>query len=269
MTTTLASSSPCSLCQRTDGTVLYKRAISASSILNCPHCSMVWTGPVPTMQELEEFYAEEVPDPEWDKEVLRRVWPLAFYRHRLATIERYQPPGRNVLDVGVGFGHFMMAAREDWNATGIDISPLAARYVTEKHNIPIETRDVRHTYQNMAFDCIHSKDVLEHMPDPLEELQIYRQLLQPGGVLVIEMLNVASIYARLRGARYAGFIPGHKAGFEFLRCWAGDEVPVSQYFKHLPAKTALSRMAKKLRFGPLFMGSFVLYARVPRAVPAP
>lgn len=244
------SSSPCPLCRRKDGVVLYARVIHDSSILKCPHCAMIWTDPVPTMQELEEFYAEEVPDPAWDQEVLRITWPLAFYRHRLATIERFHPPGRNVLDVGVGFGHFMRAAREDWNATGIDISPLAARYVTEQHDIPIDIGNVRHIYQNTLFDCIHSKDVLEHIPDPIEELEVYRKLLRPGGILVIEMLNASSIYARVRGAKYAGYLPGHvvffspktlklaveKTGFEFLQCWAGDEIPASRYLEIFPSR---------------------------------
>ncbi len=277
MSTPPATSSPCPLCRRTDGAVIFRNRIGNSSILKCPHCTMIWTDPVPTMQELEEFYGDEVPDPAWDKEVLRKVWPMEFYRHRLAAMAACGPPGRRVLDVGVGFGHFMVAAREGWEPTGIDISPRAAGYVTEKHGIPVAVGDVRHTFQDTTFDCIHSKDVLEHIPDPVEELEVYRRLLRPGGLLVVETLNIASLLSRALGERYGAYIPGHvvyfspktlsaaveKAGFEVVRCYAGDEVPVHQYLKNLPPKAAATRLVKKLRFGPVYMASFVLYARVP------
>lgn len=273
------SSSPCPLCRKTDGAVIYRNRIGNSSILKCPHCTMIWADPVPTMQELEAFYGDEVPDPEWDKEVLRKVWPMEFYRYRLSAMADCRPPGRRVLDVGVGFGHFMVAAgqAEGWEPTGIDISPLAAGYVTEKHGIPVAVGDVRHTFQDTKFDAIHSKDVLEHIPDPVEELEVYRRLLRPGGLLVVETLNIDSVLSRVLGERYGAYIPGHvvyfsprtlsaaveKAGFEVIRCYAGDEVPASRYLKALPPKAAAVRLAKKLRLGPVYMASFVLYARVP------
>ena len=248
-------------------------------IRRCRQCSMMWLDPVPSRQELQEFYDEGTLYPEWDRVNLRSSWPLEFYKRRLDMIARFRPPGRRVLDVGVGFGHFLLAAPDEWDVSGIDISAEVFEYVRTHHGLTIDLGVARDTYADGSFDCIHVKDVIEHITDPLEELRAYRRMLRPGGILVIETLNIGSVLARIRGARYAAFYPGHvvffslatlreavrRAGFEVVRSWAGDEIPWTDYLRLRPWKSVLIRMAKKLHIGPLYMASMVLYARVPAA----
>jgi hypothetical protein len=53
-----------------------------------------------------------------------------------------------------------------------------------------------------SFDLITLWDVIEHIPDPQPVLQMARQLLAPGGKLLLETQNVASRWARLLGPRW-------------------------------------------------------------------
>jgi SAM-dependent methyltransferase len=53
-----------------------------------------------------------------------------------------------------------------------------------------------------SFELVTLFDVLEHLPDPLAALSRARELLAPGGRLVIETQNVASGAARLLGRRW-------------------------------------------------------------------
>jgi hypothetical protein len=85
--------------------------------------------------------------------------------------------------------------------------------------------------------------------------------------------------ARVKGARYPAFVPGHvvffspatlqltlqRAGFETLDSWAGDEVPWPAYFQLRPWTSVVKRLAKKVRVGSLYFGSMVMYARLPAA----
>ena len=213
---------------------------------------MIWTDPVPTLAELEEFYGEEVPDAGLDEWLLQDYFPLDFYRRRLATMARYQPPGRRVLDVGVGFGHFMRAAREAVGADRGGPQPPGGALCDGAARPPRRhRRRAPYVRRTRSFDAIHAKDVIEHITDPVEELKAYRAMLPPGGLLVIETLNIGSVYRPRPRANItapsspatSSFSAPHpprrrgKAGFEFLRCWGGDEDPIAQYWKRLPPKS--------------------------------
>jgi 2-polyprenyl-3-methyl-5-hydroxy-6-metoxy-1,4-benzoquinol methylase len=238
---------------------------------------MMWLDPVPSREQLREFYGEDELVPAWEALVLAEH-PRASHDYRLARIASHRPPGRRMLEVGVGFGHFMMAARDaGWDMTGVDLSPEAVRYARVHQGLSVDQGEARDLYQEGSFDAIYCKDVIEHITDPLEELRVYARLLRPGGVLVVETLNIGSVVARIKGAKYPAFIPGHVtffslatlrralnlAGFEILESWAGDEVPWLAHLKTQPWKRATIRLVKKLHVGPLYFASMVVYARLP------
>jgi SAM-dependent methyltransferase len=232
---------------------------------------------MPSAQDLEDFYLDAPLDPAWDTEVSRAEWPASFYEQRLRTIERYVSP-ESLLDVGVGFGRFLEMAHARWaRVAGIDITPRVVDYVLQKRGLTVDLGVLGSIgYESASFDCIHIKDVIEHMPDPMENLAECARIARPGALLVIETLNIDSIYARLRGASYRGFIPGHvtffgprslrvalkRTGFDLIKIYAGDEIPVRQYSRLRPLAVIPRRLAKKLHFGDLCFGSFVAYARL-------
>jgi SAM-dependent methyltransferase len=56
-----------------------------------------------------------------------------------------------------------------------------------------------------SFDLITLWDVVEHLPDPVAALGRARELLRPGGLLLIETQNVESRFAHLLGRRWQHF----------------------------------------------------------------
>ena len=243
--------------------------------MKCTSCGFAWKSRVPSERELENFYLDAPLDPEWDAVVSRAEWPATFYEQRLRTIERYVSPG-SLLDVGVGFGRFLEVAHAQWpRVVGLDITPRVVDYVRLHRGLQVDLGILRSIgYESSSFDCIHLKDVIEHMPDPMENLEECARIARPGALLVIETLNIDSLYARLCGASYRGFIPGHVAffgprslrvalkrtGFGLVKIYAGDEIPLSQYARLRPPAVIPRRLAKKLHFGDLCFGSVVAYA---------
>ncbi|TAN34568.1 class I SAM-dependent methyltransferase [bacterium] len=244
----------------------------------CTSCGFAWMSDMPSSSQLDDFYRDNPLDPEWDSFISTAEWPSNFYEHRLRRIERFVSPGA-LLDVGVGFGRFLEVAHSRWpRVVGLDITPRVVEYVLRNRGLKVDLgvlRDLR--YGSSTFDCIHMKDVIEHMPDAMENLAECARIARPGAVLVIETLNIDSIYARARGAAYRGFVPGHVAffgprsirtalertGFKLMKLYAGDEIPLKNYSRLRPKRMIAKRVAKRIHFGELYFASFVAYAQFP------
>lgn len=108
--------------------------------------------------------------------------------------------GKTVLDVGCGSGYHawrMHGAGADL-VIGIDPSPLfVVQYLALQHFIrsdsvfvlPAGIEDMPADLQ--AFDTVFSMGVLYHRRSPMDHLLELRQLLKPGGELVLETLVVS------------------------------------------------------------------------------
>ena len=108
-----------------------------------------------------------------------------------------------VLDVGCGFSHFLnnLTAVEK---VGVDANPLATKYANE--DVEIHTTDdlSLRMLSDDYFDHVFISNFLEHLDssrDVLALLQRVRELLRPGGTVVILQPNF-----RLTGAAYFDFI---------------------------------------------------------------
>lgn len=95
----------------------------------------------------------------------------------------------SVLDVGCSFGHFLQRMeRRGWTATGIELSPVAAKYAQaglsgKVHVAALE--DV--TLEPSSFDAVVSLYVLEHVSDPRSFMENVYLLLRPGGQAIIRI----------------------------------------------------------------------------------
>ncbi len=124
------------------------------------------------------------------------------------------PPGR-LLDVGAGRGRFVAQARAaGWYAHGIEPS---RRGVEAARRIGIEL--VAGGIDDAvippgSLDAATLWHVLEHVEDPGAALERIAGWLRPGGLLVVGVPNLASVQARLGGARWYHLdVPRHRTHF--------------------------------------------------------
>jgi methionine biosynthesis protein MetW len=110
------------------------------------------------------------------------------------------PPNKRVLDVGCGTGSLSRLLMDMRGARLVGIEPDLQRATTAR------TRgiDARHGFfdeaavQNLGkFDVVVFADVLEHLPDPASALQLTRQVLEPDGVVIASVPNIAHWSVRL------------------------------------------------------------------------
>ena len=103
-------------------------------------------------------------------------------------------PGARVLDVGCGIGGamFHLAKTYGANVTGIDLAPemiaIAGERAREWHapdTVEFLVGDVLESDLAGPFDVVWSRDALMHLPDKPRLFARLRDLLAPGGRLVI------------------------------------------------------------------------------------
>jgi SAM-dependent methyltransferase len=195
------------------------------SIIDCQECGFKHLNPVPSPEELNEFYKGRYyetcrPDTireDHDELEHRQI----AYDERLAFIGR-NTEGRDLLDIGCGAGFFLARAREfGWNCLGLEPSESASRLAAERNlqvfNLTLDEFLERY---KMTFDVIHLKNVLEHIPQPAVALRKCRNLLNAGGLLYVEVPNDYNLLQRT-GVRMVNerkhwiCIPDHVNYFDF------------------------------------------------------
>jgi len=110
-----------------------------------------------------------------------------------------EPNGENILEIGCSAGYFLIRARaRGWNTYGIDIDRNAVKYARENYNLNVTCGSVSESsYPANYFKAIVLIGVLEHIPDPIDFLNIIQGFLKPDGVIMLAVPNVLSLNAKL------------------------------------------------------------------------
>ena len=150
-------------------------------------------------------------------------------RHR-AILELVE--GGRVLDIGCEIGVLAKAiSPRAANVLGVDMRPetiAIARRFFAGANIEYRTGYFSHLDPGqLAFDCVIFLETIEHVDDPVATLIRIRQLLRPGGTLVLSTPNALSYHEALR--QFARLWPSFRSdrGIRRMVAQIAAEVPGS------------------------------------------
>lgn len=122
-----------------------------------------------------------------------------YFASVLALLDT-EAPGKRLLDVGGGVGHFAhLAQRRGWDASSLDVSPAATREARRLLGEDRALSDLSEV-EPESCDAITMWCVLAHLRDPGDLLTAATEKLRPGGVLWITTPNFAfhKPYGKLR-----------------------------------------------------------------------
>jgi SAM-dependent methyltransferase len=192
------------------------------SVAVCPACESGRTLPLVSSDELEAFYPSEYNAYALPANPVLRGLATALFESRYRRSLRSQPlyalsgraPGR-LLDVGSGRGDLgVVLARSGWRVIGLEPSPEA---VAEARKRGLESEEGMLTEgprREGGYDAVVFNHSLEHVVEPFEDLSIARELLQPGGLVLISLPNFGSWQARRFGSRWFHLdLPRHRTHF--------------------------------------------------------
>lgn len=201
-------------------------------LINCNACGFIHVNPLPSQEELKavydsQFYANDKPDYLSKAEAEWEYHRDCVYAPRFEQFETLLGPSSNprkILDVGCSGGFFLRAGKErGWETLGLEPSIQASQYCQEVSGINVLNtyfQDLDEATYAEAFDVIHLRFVIEHLPNPIEQCQKAYKLLKPGGLLCVEVPNdfnaLQTLVQETQGApSYWVAIPHHLNYFSF------------------------------------------------------
>ena len=176
------------------------------------------------------------------------------HERAIEHLRRRVAVGSRVADIGCGQGAFALRmADAGMDVVGIDVVPASEQQADgfAYHEVDLFDPQARARFldgRDEAFDAVVLIEVIEHVHDPWETLAFARELLRPGGVLLLSTPNITSFYSRFRfltGGRFHQFEPadleyGHinpmtammvqtvldDTGFELIEKAPGPPMPI-------------------------------------------
>lgn len=178
----------------------------------CPACGLLFAADRPA-EELRSLYDaeyfEDYPGGEeaYEDDPAQRRYESA---QRIAFVRRFRPHGR-LLEIGAAAGYFVEAALEaGYEPTGVEPAAELAERARERIGAPVLVGFVEDVdLEPATFDAACAWHVVEHLSDPHEVLVRVRDVLRPGGHLLIEVPNIDSVQSVRLGRRWTKLDHAH------------------------------------------------------------
>ena len=195
----------CPACHQSGGTILSTRdgkTGDALVVVQCAHCGLGHVEPMPSVQALEQWYASHYRQDYKQAESPRlshvlRAARLGLERWKWASTRPvFRMPVRS-LDIGASSGEWVYLLQGlGVAARGIEPHQGYSAFARNALGLDITTGTLQQRLPDMpagGFDLVSMFHVLEHLPDPVQSLQAITRLLSPGGMLFIEVPDVAGL----------------------------------------------------------------------------
>lgn len=190
-----------------------------------PGCALLWLNPAPHPDDLpllyEDYYTHGETDGSsillrfagWSYRVIAGVLLAPFgvfldrSRARRMFIQAREPG--TLLDIGCGDGKFLsLMARRGWRVAGVDFDAEAVSHARNTYGLDVEVGTARSCVAKGAkYDIVTASHVIEHVAEPNQFLLQCRQLLRPGGRLILRTPNAESLGHRIYADAWRGLEP--------------------------------------------------------------
>lgn len=186
-------------------------------VVKCGSCGMVYMEPRPDDESLMGFYPREYWGGRVDGagELVRAVEERLKEGYKLRAVGIAGLTGGRVLDIGCGRGEFIaLLAARGFDTAGLEPGEEAARRGREAGLNIMHGGVGSVTIPDANFDAVTMWHVLEHMPQPLAALSEVKNMLRPGGRLIVALPDFGGWQATRYGSGWFGIdAPRHLSHF--------------------------------------------------------
>lgn len=180
-------------------------------VVQCTECGLVYLNPRLRSDLIVESYSQGEDNAFVEQDEMRvRTFTNALKKlhHENGLV---LSPLTQVLDIGCAGGAFLRAARSlNLSVIGIEPSRWLGEYARNKHNLDVRSGVLSDfSFPLQSFDLITLWDVIEHVPNPKEELTIIHGLLKKDGIFVVNYPDFGSLPAKILGRKWPFLLSVH------------------------------------------------------------
>lgn len=176
---------PCPIC----GSDKADPARKAADIVTCNKCSVTYLRTRPLVAELEKMYQAYASQPGSHMALPRTIEQVRTSGLRRdnflsQVVEHAGPPGR-VLDIGSGWGAFLMNARSrGYEVDGVEICGEMADFATNIFGVVTRKKQMEECdFKDGSFKVVTMIHSLEHMPSQRRTLSHIHRIMKDDGYL--------------------------------------------------------------------------------------
>ena len=203
---------------------------NAYDIFACANCKSMHVWPLLTTEALLEHYRSLDTNliKELNNKSISEIYEIEIKEEesfpnstldadRLLKLVEQMASGKNLLDVGAGFGHFSKKASElGFRVTALEANEIEREvfYKITGFKASPEFLDECYSEKHIGeFDAILMSQVLEHMTWKQNPVALVKNMLRNNGIVAIAVPNHRSIFARLLGRSFPHLIPPEHVNF--------------------------------------------------------
>lgn len=221
------------------------------TLVRCSRCNLLFINPRITRDAItktysgRDYFERNTEQTGYRNYLQDRELHLLFFRRQLSELEALVPKG-HLLDVGCAGGFLVEEAiRRGWQAEGVELSEYASDYARNTLGLKVRTGSLREAqFADGRFDALVMDDVIEHLENPVTDVQEVWRILKPGGIFLLHTPNAASPWRHLMGKHWIHLKPDEhlfyftpdtitllleSAGFEVLSAQACSKATNANY----------------------------------------
>lgn len=161
----------------------YERAF----LTKCSNCGFVFSKKIPSLNELINHYTN------YPRAVTLSPVTIKRYNELLDVFEVYKS-GKNILDIGCSNGLFLECAlKRGWNVYGIEFAEDCIESCAKKGIKVFKSDNLPQEFFKLQFDVITSFEVIEHINNPNEDMELIKKALRNGGAFYFTTPNFNSL----------------------------------------------------------------------------
>lgn len=248
--------SACPICSSTEvSSLLQLKDFSLTQqhfqILECEQCSLRYTFPIPSVDEIAPYY--DFPEYISHTDSTKGWMHQLYHKVRNHTLTQktnwiqslFTGYKGQLLEIGAGTGAFAHAMqKKGWTVTALEPDEASRGRALQNYGISLLSSESLFELPENTYDVITLWHVLEHVHALKEYVQCFQKLLKPNGRLIIAVPNYTS----------------YDASF-YKQFWAAYDVPRHLYhfapsaMRYLMKKNALEVLdAKAMWFDSFYVG---------------
>lgn len=189
---------------------LYSATIRGFRLFTCKHCQLKFIHPRHLESEIYDAayfsgatHGFGFTNYEEDKQASKSYLEFLLKKIQNSTAERLQ----TLLDIGAANGYFVeLATFNGYVAKGIEVSQSAVLWANNLGR-NVSCSSIEDFVTDEKFDVITLLDVLEHLESPKIAIQKISSMLNNAGLLVINVPDQSSLFARICGLKWHAYLP--------------------------------------------------------------